>query len=436
MSTALTLEFSARYTRRGDGSGASSGDVRLILDADILGIKPTHGEAQSYPLREVIDIIPGDYSLILITEGGGEIALSHLGREYENFRRELTSRRSSLLLADLLMEEPLVMGGLKGNLTHFYAGRSKTQSQSEMRLYQTALVIIPEIGTPMRVPYSDIDEIIESDYRLKIGTEYGDSFIFSQLGRDLSPFKLNLEELRHNLSLAAQRLTKELMPSADIASVSKLAILMREGRTARRRDIESSGSTLWHELEQHVAGSEAADEYAFLKTIGRAQDISIGIKRGLKKEESDYIWFLVPICSLDTRLPGNAVIMEAISPDGESRATYAFRLVSRREYPSLSTDAALQEATEKFLRDTNRALLAINFRREPIYLSRDMLLRPQYARYRYAVAAMPELRSLRWSFIGRVMHHSPEQWQSDVMNLLTFNTSTDDDNAAWIRTAR
>ena len=430
----LPLDFNARYALFADGAEVASGGARLDLTNDSLGLKPDQGQVLNYPLREITDLLPGDYCVTLVA-GEEKLTLSHLGKDYENFQRELSRRRSALLLSDLLMEEPLIIGNLRADVVHISPEHSKTSGKAELRLYQTALVVIPEVGTPVRVPFSDINEAKEQDYRYIIRTEYGDEFTFSRLGRDLEPLKRNLGELSQNLALKVQAMVKELMPSASQAMVLKLAGIMKEGRAARRRDIEAVGPGLWHELEQQILNSDASEEYAYLKSIGNEQDLSIGVKRGLKEGEADYLWFMVPVYSTGHHKPGNAVIMEAISGEGESRATYAFRLVGRKTYPSLKTEEALQLEAARFLRDINRALIAINFRREPIYLTREMLRRPQYARYMHSIAALPELRALRWLYIGRVLHITPEQWQSDLADLLAFNTKTTDDAAIWIKSS-
>jgi hypothetical protein len=142
---------------------------------------------------------------------------------------------------------------------------------------------------------------------------------------------------------------------------------------------------------------------------------------------------MVPVYSADSSKPGNAVIMEALSAEGESRATYAFRMTPRKDYPRFKTLPALQEQMGHFLTVINRALIAINFRREPIYLTNAALARPQYEKYRYSIARIPELRTLRQSFIGRVIHVSPEQWQADIKDLLAFNTGTTDNGRLWVK---
>jgi hypothetical protein len=119
----------------------------------------------------------------------------------------------------------------------------------------------------------------------------------------------------------------------------------------------------------------------------------------------------------------------------ESRATYAFRMVSRAEYPQLKSLAELQSRMGQFIKTINHALITVNFRREPIYLTDEMLVRPQFEKYRYSIARIPELRTLRSLYIGRVIHSSPEQWQADVSDLLAFNVSTTDDRQPWLKKA-
>ncbi len=64
-----------------------------------------------------------------------------------------------------------------------------------------------------------------------------------------------------------------------------------------------------------------------------------------------------------------------------------------------------------------------------------MLLRPQYESYRFSIARIPELQTLRRLYIGRVIHNTPEQWKADIMDLLAFNVSTTDDNLPWSKKA-
>jgi hypothetical protein len=432
---AVVLELKARYVLLdAGGKESASGEARLVLDDSSLGLKGEGKKARYIPLRDIYEMNAADYTITLELSTDEKLALSQLGHDYENFQRELALRRRDLTLSDLLMQEPLKMGGLHAAYRWLdVTGVEKQCGSCEMRLYQTALIIVPELNMPVRLPYSDLATVSKEDYKVIARAENGEQFIFEQMGRDLEPLARVLAELIQSLDLAVQALVKELMPSADLPSIRKLATLMKEGRAARRADIEAVGANLWAELEAHLSGSEAGDGYKFLKSLGQEQDICIGVKRGLKAGESDYLWFMVPLYAADAAKPGNAVIMEAISAEGESRATYVFRMVSRKEYPNFKTLSSLQAQMGSFIQTINHALVAINFRREPIYLTNEMLSRPQYEKYRYSIARIPELRSLRWLYTGRVIHATPEQWQADIKDLLAFNVSTQDDGKLWVK---
>jgi hypothetical protein len=118
---------------------------------------------------------------------------------------------------------------------------------------------------------------------------------------------------------------------------------------------------------------------------------------------------------------------------GGGKATYFFRIVSRKDYPAFKNIQDMHKEADSFIKGINRCMLATNFRREPIYLSDEKLADPQYTRYRFAIQKLPALQTLRRLFIGRVIHSSPEQWKQDVAELLKFNVTTLDDSARWAK---
>jgi len=112
---------------------------------------------------------------------------------------------------------------------------------------------------------------------------------------------------------------------------------------------------------------------------------------------------------------------------GGGKATYFFRIAGRADYPSFKSLQDLEAAVDRAIARMNRCMLAVNFRREPVYLTDEQMGEPAYARYQYAVQKIPELRELRQLFIGRAIHSSPEQWQKDIKSLLAFNVSSADE---------
>jgi hypothetical protein len=113
---------------------------------------------------------------------------------------------------------------------------------------------------------------------------------------------------------------------------------------------------------------------------------------GEQKDAEVMYWFLFP---LQTR---NVVAWEASS--GSGRATYFFK----QDLP---------------IPELNRVLGMLNFRRRPIYLSDEDLARdPRYRRYAIAVRQIPELRQLRASYLGRAIHSTVQEWQSQVASIV------------------
>jgi hypothetical protein len=187
------------------------------------------------------------------------------------------------------------------------------------------------------------------------------------------------------------------------------------------------------------------------------------VKRGLMGDlTGSYVWLLFPLRDAKTGKLSNAVALEAFSAsqdnaqdqeegeteaaspeenagqqgtiEGETsasgKATYFFRIKPRRDY-ALAKGEEMNSELENFIKNVNRCMIEVNFRREPIFLSEDKLDSPKYVQYRFAVAKMPSLKTLRALFIGRVIHSSFDQWKSDVTSLLEFNNKSEDDNEKW-----
>jgi hypothetical protein len=116
-------------------------------------------------------------------------------------------------------------------------------------------------------------------------------------------------------------------------------------------------------------------------------------------------------------MPGNAVAWEAASSAG--RATYFFRLLPPGEESVLKDRDRAQKATASAVHRLNRAIVTLNFRREPIYLSDESLqTQEKYRRYAIACRKIPVLRELRASFLGRALHTSHEAWREQMSTIL------------------
>jgi len=428
------MEFALSYSLTNEGGQKiAGGEAQARLNEENLSILPKLGEVLSSSLRDILEISESDYRIHLTLTSKEKLTLFNLGYRYEDFLRVLSKLRNDLLLKDMLMHETLRKSGLEAEFAYFdESGKESQKRKCEPRLYETGLVIVPEKGELIRVPYGDISEIREEDYTLGVITEYGEKIVFSKLGKQFDPFKKALSEIINELSLKVQSSLKELLPMATSSMIRNMARFMKEGKAARRSDIESVSPKLWEELEKKLEIAGIKQEYDFLKSMAQKEKMCIGLKRGLLGDlTGEYIWFLIPIYSISSKEPGNAVAMEATSGEGGGKATYFFRLTGRKDYPHFKSLDDLHRLADDFIKNMNRCMLAINFRREPIYLPDERLEEPQYQKYQFAIQKIPALQTLRKLFVGRVIHSSSEQWRNDVMDLLRFNVSSRDDNVRW-----
>lgn len=407
------------------GQVLANGNGQARLDENNISILPKFCKPLLFSLRDMLEITEENYKIYLTLTSKENLTIFNLGYKYEDFLRVLSRLRNEILLKDMLMQETLRKSGVEAEFIYFDEdGNELQKGRCEPRLYETAIVIIPEKGELVRIPYSDILEIRDEDFNLAITTEFGEKFVFSKMGRQYDPFMKTLSDLMNELPLKVQSSLKELVPKADPSVIRKAARFIKEGRAARRSDIESISPELWEELEKKIELAGIKEKYNFLTSLGQNEKICIGLKRGILGDlTGEYIWFLIPIYSTNTEVPGNVMVMEAgdITETAEStdrstggKATYCFRLVSRKDYPNFKDIDELHKEADGFIKKINRCMLAINFRREPIYLPDDKLKEPKYQKYQFAIQKIPALRELRQLFIGRVVHSSPEQWMEDV----------------------
>ncbi|MDI6756392.1 MAG: hypothetical protein QME32_00045 [Endomicrobiia bacterium] len=432
----IIMECRASYSLSDEASQtAASNDAQVILKEENIVVMPKFGEPLFFSLRDILEISGGDYKIYLALTSKERLTIFNLGYKHEDFMRVLSRLRNEIILKDMLMQETLKKSAAEAEFVYFDdGGNEKQRGKCEPRLYETALVLIPEKGELVRIPYSDILEICGEDFILAMTTDFGEKFVFSKMGGQFDPFAKTLSDSINELSLKVQSSLKDLLPKSDPSVIRRAARLMKEGKAARRSDIESISPELWTELEKKLEVAGIKEEYDFLKSLAQEKKMCIGLKRGLLGDlTGEYIWFLIPMYSKNPDEPGNAVAMEAISGEGAGKATYFFRIASRKDYPNFKNIEDLHKETDNFTIRINRCMLAINFRREPIYLPDERLKEPQYQKYNFAIAKIPALRELRHLFIGRVIHSSTEQWKKDVMDLLKFNVTSNNDLEKWTK---
>ncbi len=413
---------------RGEEEIASGEDARVELDVDHFTVGGGFGRAHVIAYRNVAGLESRDYRVRVPLVTGEELTFYHLGHDHDGFVRDLNDRRNEGIIRDLLMYESVVVEGVRADYV-LEDGDGTHRGSGQLRLYASALVLSSQGEGVVRIPYGLISDVSPGDYSLAVTTEYGTSITFSGMGKAHRYFVDEFSKILDGLAARTAEELDEMLPELGPQAIGHLTPHLRDGRAGRRSELESLAPGIWDAFRRRMAELECLEYYDFLRSLSHTEEAYLGTKRGLMGNPEDhYVWFLMPFLG-PAPGPGNAVAMEVAGGEG-GRATYFFQLVGRDAYPDLSGEA-LEDAVEEAVAEINRCMMSINFRREPIYLPADRLGEPRYARYAAAVASMPSLRHLRDRFIGRVIHRSTEGWQRDVLDLLTFNTSTRDDSARW-----
>lgn len=427
-------------------------NVTARLNGEALELLFPQGRSFIILMRDIAQLTAQDYRIYLELFSGDSIDIFHVGFKYEDFLHSLVVARNEMLLKDLLMQENISKAGVGCQFLYLPGNAAPgSNGEAEIRLYETAIVVLPFNGELVRIPYCFINNISDKDYSLTIQCVNNEVLTLSMLGREYEPLKHDLTEAINRLAAKTQKNLSEINPELGSVTLEQTAALMKDGMAASRKVLENIAPGLWGYFEAKMIAAGMNDAFRFLTSLGLQEQMAAGYKRGLMGEiTGEDLWFLIPVCNTDPLQPGNALILESIRliPDGDEageppmtaenglsnkssgRATYLFRVASRREYPDL-TPEQFAGRVEELIPIFNRCMVKVNFRREPIYLSSTALQAPKFIHYRAAVAKIPELQLLRNQFIGRVIHKTTEQWRNDLLDMLRWNVATQTDESVW-----
>ncbi len=330
--------------------------------------------SRTLKLNTLSAVEPGNYRVI-VRHKTGDFTLSMIGHLYEDFVRHFIGAFNEIVFHESLMSETVHFEA-KGQ----YVSPEGVTAAAVFRICETALVVLPQTHALVRIPFCLMSKINNEPYRLTITDKQGRSHVLQKLGFSTDDF---LREFgRRENELLKQ--TKEKLTA--IAPVSEgLAGLMMEGLVVPVEQIRAVSAPFADALEAKLS-EQIPDEYEYLKSVSRG--LAVGVKRGLMGSlTGESIILLAPV--------NGKAVMESL---GEAAAaTYVFDMG--------------QTPWEAFLPAFNESMLAVNFRREPIYLSDEALASEKYEAYSNAIVRCPALGILRRQYLGRVAHGGFDAWR-------------------------
>ncbi len=323
---------------------------------------------------------------------------------------------------------------------------------AEIRLYESNLAVLPDAAAGFQWRLADITavEFDDSRYAVVFSRE-GERLVVGHLAKRTGELADRVRASISALSERTARTLHALFPFLDPAQFRRLAGLMRDGacapvatvgaihpsiepvliqkvvdgglrpyvraltertsgggwyvglkviRTDRSEPDAPSGEGPAESAEVEGAPTEDAPEAAEAAAPEHPRDAAV-FEAGDGLEV--LYWFFFPLSAA----PGDAshVAWEATSREG--RATYLFRLRSG-------------EPVERTVGAINRGLVALNFRREPVYLdARTLEAELRYRHYAIAERKVPDMARVRQAFAGRAIHATPASWAKQIDAVLT-----------------
>jgi hypothetical protein len=440
-----------RYSQP-DGTPAQSGSCQLSFDTESLTLTPVAGVPLSFDLGDIDVFTPGDCELTLALYTGNKLVLNQFGKAFQNLSHDLLEAYRQRLVQCLLLEDLEEIARFDG-FARLDSPRRAFASPAEFRLYKSNLAVLPTQATGFQWRLADIDAMSfdEANYTVTLRSE-DESLLVSKLAKRTREFQESLRETTLQLSEKGAQTLRRMFPFFTPNQFQQVAQLMKEGRAAPLTRLTAIHPKTEQALVENVVDAKLRPYfdallshvppgmlYAGFKLIREEPETPAGEAEGeesanatgeapedtaepspqetttedeQKEEEPMLHWFFFPLASKQNpSQPGTVVAWETTSKRG--RATYFFRL----QPPLAGSDHAT--ALDAAIRELNRAIVLLNFRREPIYLPDDsLLIQPRYHRYAVACRKIPELRRLRASLLGRAIHTSPAWWQRQLETFL------------------
>ncbi len=383
------------FTVRGKG-GFRGENTDLKITAELFGKKLKldlgAGDIADIPLIRIITVRFVDYTVELETATGC-LVLKMLGTVYDGFMKAFLSSWHDEIASHLLMSERMKASFSPIRLDFRREDGRSIGAEGEIRLYSSALVLIPEAGRLERISLGEIENCVLNDHKYEIGLQGGSALSISKLGRQTDLFGKKLEELLAGLSERSRDFIKGIFPGIDALELRNAVKLIREGRLVFSEEICSVSPALRDAIEAYIGSSNTGPYIGALSNIVSG-DRGIGFKKGLMGDLSgDYLWLFLPIPKERTGTEADYVLLETVSQE-KGRAAYLFRDIRENG----------QNGLRGFMTELNRAMNKVDFRREPVYMEEDDLRKPGNEEYLYAYLHIDELKMLRRAFAGRLIH--------------------------------
>jgi len=403
-----------------DGKIINEDDCKVALAEEGLFVIPNKGK-EFYLYYSDIERLKGiDNQIEVLVYDGFRYVFYYFGSYYEQFLHNLVSKRNYQMQKNLLMLD-------KDYQKEFEASFEFTDSErriikdgkAKIILYRNSLVVTPQEEDFFNINYCDIEKIDfePGKFSLNILLDLGEKLTLTMMGGRFEELKSDIERLIEEMYQRTAEMLKEYFPKGVSEwTILQLSRVLKQGKATKKSEIEEISPDLWGVLQRIIfkrpdeESSQEPDEerkaaFDYLLSLAGPENTYIGIRESFTSSEEELkpiFWFLVAFPK------ENAIASEVTNEEGH--ATYFFRI---KEDGKPSPDDVKRKVKE-----INRSMQALNFRRDVIRASDDEIKSDKFSRYRVALRKLPYLNRIRQDFIDRAIHTSEESWRKEVQKIL------------------
>jgi hypothetical protein len=423
------------------GAVEQSGSCEFSFDRETATLVPGGRPPVAFDLGDIETFGTGDYELRLSLHTGYDLKLLRFGKPFQDLARELLDAYRDRLVKCLLVSDLDEVARFTGRV-QLESASGAAAGPAEIRLYESNLAVLPDAATGFQWRLAEITavEFDVANYAVVFVRE-GERLTVGRLAKRTGELVERVQSRITALSERTARTLHALFPFLSPSAFAEVAGLMRDGACTPVAKVAAVHELIEAVLLEKVVGSPlrqyvqmlserspAHGWYAGLKIIrgecddtgepedatpadgaGETADVvgegGSGRDGGLSEARDPAVfeagdglevlyWFFFPLAAKGGEV--SHVAWETTSRGG--RATYVFRRPQ-----GAPVDAAVAAL--------NRGLVALNFRREPVYLpARTLEAELRFRHYAIAQRKLPDLARVREAFVGRAIHAGRRAW--------------------------
>ena len=420
-------------------SPSVNGKVKLTIGDNALAVVALFDAAEII-FAKINALELADYVVTVKTDDG-DYAFSRMGSWCQQFYDALYNAYNKAVLRSLFIKDSPILTA-KGD--YRYIENDVTSSgAAPVQIYENSVAVLPPNLSARRIPLCFVNGMDVADFTLTLKLDTGESYTCAKLGYETAVFADTIEKQIRKLREESLAMVKEFDATLTTAQASQIAKFIPQGAAVSIGQLDKIAPSFVAALENKIAATRAVESYKIFKELCNPAQIWVGCRKNEAVRESpqnlshtlagglgNMRWFL-------TNGDSPSALNQLIDDNADSGNTDEGQTVISDPYliwliaPSLDGQFVAVEFAETgsatfiyrtggdfdgFAKQLNRALEAINFKREVIRLSDEELLKFENADYYMASKRTAALQFIRSNFVCRVIHSSPEKWKSNLLS--------------------